>query len=208
MTPPRVFVTGTDTDVGKTVVAAIVGRAWDADYWKPVQTGAGQDSADTTTVARLAGLSPDRTHLPRHQFAAPLSPHAAAALEGARIGLDDFAVPDTPRPLVMEGAGGVLVPLNDEALMIDLIARLGTPVLVVARSTLGTINHTLLTLSALKARAIPVMGVVMNGPPSASNRQAIEHHGGAPVLAELPHAEAVTPEWVAAMAGAFPPPPR
>lgn len=208
MTPPRVFVTGADTDVGKTVVAAILARAWEADYWKPVQTGAGQDSGDTATVARLAGLSPDRIHPPRHLFAAPLSPHAAAALEGARIALDHFALPDTPRLLVIEGAGGVLVPLSGEALMIDLMARLGAPVVVVARSALGTINHTLLTLSALRARAIPILGVVMNGPPSASNRQAIEHHGGAPVLAEIPRAEAVTPEWVAAMAGAIPPPPR
>lgn len=203
MTPPRTFVTGTDTDVGKTVVCAILARAWGADYWKPVQTGAADEAGDTATVTRLAGLTPERVHPPRHVFAAPLSPHAAAALEGARIALDDFAAPGVRRPLVIEGAGGVLAPLNDEALMIDLIARLEAPAVVVARSTLGTINHTLLTLSALRARAIPVLGVVMNGPSSASNRQAIEHYGGAPVLAEIPRAEAVTPQWVAQLAGAL-----
>jgi malonyl-CoA O-methyltransferase len=104
---------------------------------------------------------------------------------------------------VVEGAGGVLVPLNETELMIDLIKRLGLPAVVVARSTLGTINHTLLTLHALHARSIPVMGVVMNGPPAPSNRAAIEQFGPARVLAEIPHVEAVTPDWVAQMAGAL-----
>jgi len=200
MTPRRVFITGTDTDVGKTVAAAVLVRAWGADYWKPVQTGAAEDAGDTPTVARLAGLAPERIHPPRHVFAAPLSPHAAAALEGARIDLTDFSAPASERPLVIEGAGGVLVPLNDTALMIDLIDHLKAPVVVVARSTLGTINHTLLTLAALRARGIEVMGVVLNGPPSPSNRQAIEQFGQVLVLAEIPRTDAVTLAWVEAMA--------
>ncbi|HTK36500.1 MAG TPA: dethiobiotin synthase [Caulobacteraceae bacterium] len=206
MTPPRVFVVGTDTDVGKTVVAAILVRAWNADYWKPVQTGAAEDPGDTATVARLSGLPPERLHPPAHVFAAPLSPHAAAALEGARIDLDGFAPPATARPLVAEGAGGVLVPLNESALIIDLVQRLGWPVVVVARSTLGTINHTLLTLAALRARGVTVIGVVLNGPPSPSNREAIEHHGRVPVIAEIPPADAVTPGWVEEMSLSLPPP--
>jgi malonyl-CoA O-methyltransferase len=121
-------------------------------------------------------------------------------LEGARIALDDFAAPRPQRPLVAEGAGGVLVPLNETELMVDLMRRLGWPAVVVARSTLGTINHTLLTLAALRARAVPVLGVVMNGPPSAANREAVERYGNVRVLAEIPRAEAVTPAWVAQMA--------
>jgi malonyl-CoA O-methyltransferase len=199
-----VFVVGTDTDVGKTVVAACLTRTWDADYWKPVQTGAAEDPGDTVTVARLTNLPPERLHPPAYVFAAPLSPHAAAALEGATIELGAIAPPLTERPLVVEGAGGVLVPLNDQSLMIDLVQRLGLPVVVVARSTLGTINHTLLTLEALRGRGVEVLGVVMNGPPSASNREAIERYGQVRVLAEIPWTESVTPEWALQIAASLP----
>lgn len=181
-----VFVTGTDTGVGKTLVSAVLARAWDADYWKPVQTGLAEEAGDTATVAALAGLGTDRLHPPRHAYAAPLSPHAAAALEEAHVALSDFRLPATDRLLVVEGAGGVLVPLNDRELMIDLIAALGLPAVVAARSTLGTINHTLLTLEALRARKIEVLGVALSGPPSPGNRAAIEHFGKVRVLFEIP----------------------
>jgi dethiobiotin synthase len=199
-----VFVTGTDTGVGKTLACAVLARAWGADYWKPVQTGLAEEAGDTATVTELAGLDADRAHAPRHEFAAPLSPHAAAALEGARIGLDDFTLPRTSRPLVVEGAGGVLVPLNDTELMIDLIARLGLPAVVVARSTLGTINHSLLTLEALRARRIAVNGVILNGPPSAGNRAAIERFSQVRVLAEIPTLDRLDPAAVAALAARIP----
>ena len=199
------FVVGTDTDVGKTVVAACLARAWDADYWKPVQTGSAEDPGDTAAVARLTGLPPERLHAPVYVFAAPLSPHAAAALEGAAIALDAIARPSTERPLVVEGAGGALVPLNDHSLMIDLVQRLGLPVVVAARSTLGTINHTLLTLEALRGRGLRVLGVVMNGPPSASNREAIERYGRVRVLAEIPWSDSLTPEWIEQVATSVPP---
>jgi dethiobiotin synthetase len=198
-----VFVVGTDTDVGKTLVAACLVSAWGADYWKPVQTGAGEDPGDSATVSRLTGLSPSRIHPPRHVYAAPLSPHAAAALEGASIALDDFVAPRTDRPLVIEGAGGVLVPLNESDLMVDLVLRLGFPAVVVARSGLGTINHTLLTLEALRARGVHILGVVMNGPPNRSNRDAVEHYGQVQVIAELPRVEAVSADWVEAMSRRF-----
>ena len=199
-----VFVTGTDTGVGKTLVAACLVRAWVADYWKPAQTGLAEEPGDTETVARLAGASPDRLHPPRFALRAALSPAAAAALEGVAIALADFETPATGRALVVEGAGGVLVPLNDRVQMIDLMAQFGLPVLVAARSTLGTINHTLLTLEALRARGLTVAGVVLNGPPSPSNRAAIEAHGRVRVLAELPRIEAVTPLAVADLARLMP----
>lgn len=178
-----VFVTGTDTGIGKTLVSAWLTHHWRAEYWKPVQTGAAEDS-DSATIAALAPAA--RVHPPAYVFQAPLSPHAAARLENASITLDGLKLPTTEGPLVVEGAGGILVPLNDRALTVDWVEHLGLPVVVVARSGLGTINHTLLTLEALNRRHIPILGVVMNGPPNPGNRAAIEQFGDTRVLAEIP----------------------
>jgi malonyl-CoA O-methyltransferase len=183
---PGLFVTGTDTGVGKTLVAACLARRLGADYWKPAQTGMQDGDDDSATVAALAALPADRIHPPRHRFAAPLSPEAAAAMEDTPIGLDDFILPQTSRPLVVEGAGGVLVPVGGGATMADLMARLGLPVVLVARSTLGTINHTLLSLAALRRRGLAVAGVVLVGPPNPGNRAAIASHGRVRILAEMP----------------------
>jgi malonyl-CoA O-methyltransferase len=206
MAEPRgVFVTGTDTDVGKTVVSACLAAAWNADYWKPIQTGLAGDPGDTATVTALAGLSAERAYPPAYAFQAPLSPHAAAAAEHAMIALDAVARPSTKQFLIVEGAGGILVPLNRSALMIDLMQRLGLPAILVARSTLGTINHTLLSLGALRARQVPIAGVVMNGPPDAGNRRAIEQFGRVRVLAELPRTEPLDPQAIRALAARIPP---
>lgn len=182
----RIFVTGTDTNVGKTVVSAAVVAATNAYYWKPVQTGAEVAAhVDCAVVRKLAGLDESRVIPSTYSFAAPLAPDQAAVREGCSIDLAAFVAPAV-RPLVVEGAGGVLVPLNDSTLMIDLMAKLDLPVLLVARSTLGTINHTLLSIDALRARGRVILGVVLNGPVHAENRAAIERHGRVPVLAELP----------------------
>ncbi len=178
-----IFVTGTDTGVGKTVVAAILVRLLDAEYWKPLQTGLADDPGDSATLARLA--NPRRIHPPAYALPASLSPAAAAELEGVRIDPTRLTLPVIDLPLVVEGAGGVLVPITQDLLMIDLIARLALPTVIVARTTLGTINHTLLTLAALRARTIPILGIIINGPPNPSNRAAIEHHGAVEMLAEL-----------------------
>ncbi|MBU1230747.1 MAG: dethiobiotin synthase [Proteobacteria bacterium] len=184
----RVFVTGTDTGVGKTVASAWLCLHTGADYWKPVQTGYPPDR-DAKDVEHLSGA---RIHPERHRLLLPRSPQEAAAREGLRIGLDDFACPRTSRPLVIEGAGGVLAPLNEEATMLDLMARLAAPVLVVARAGLGTINHTCLTLLALRGRSLPVLGVLLCGEPDDANRQAIEHHGRVRVLGHIPPLEPLT----------------
>ncbi|MDR3641339.1 MAG: dethiobiotin synthase [Humidesulfovibrio sp.] len=178
----KVFVTGTDTDAGKTVVSAWLCLHAGADYWKPIQTGHPPDR-DADIVTSLSGA---HAHPERYLLRAPLSGYDAAKLEGKRIELDDFNVPATSRPLVIEGAGGVLVPLNESATTLDLMARLGAPVIVAARSGLGTINHTCLTLFALRSRNLPVLGVVLSGPLTPSNRAAIEHFGNTKVLAEIP----------------------
>lgn len=195
---PGVFVTGTDTGIGKTLVAAICVRVLDADYWKPLQTGLADEPGDTATIARLA--HPCAVHPPAYALPAALSPEAAAAAAGLAIDPARLVLPTTPHPLVVEGAGGVLVPITPTLLMADLIRTLGLPALIVARSTLGTINHTLLTLAALRARAVPILGVVLNGPPNASNREAIERHGAVAVLAELPPLPTLAHETVAMVA--------
>lgn len=202
--PRGVFVTGTDTDVGKTVVSAVLARAWDADYWKPVQTGRAESEGDTATVARLAGLPPERLHPPAYALARPVSPHLAAADEGARIDLSPIALPQSARRIVVEGAGGALVPLNERETMIDLMVRLALPVVVVAPNRLGAISQTLLTLEALRARGLAVLGVVLTGAPFADNRAAIEAHGRVCILAELPWAESLDGADITAWAGLVP----
>jgi dethiobiotin synthetase/malonyl-CoA O-methyltransferase len=178
----KVFVTGTDTDAGKTVVSAWLCLHAGADYWKPIQTGHPPDR-DADIVTLLSGA---HAHPERHLLRAPLSGYDAARLEGKRIELDDFQLPQTSRPLVIEGAGGVLVPISETACTLDLMVRLGAPVIVAARSGLGTINHTCLTLMALRSRSLPILGVVLSGPPNPGNRAAIEHFGNTKILAEIP----------------------
>lgn len=202
--PAGVFVTGTDTGVGKTLACAVLAQAWQAGYWKPLQTGLAEESGDTDTVTRLAALAPDRVHAPGYTLQAPLSPWAAALQENTCVDIETLQLPAATAPLVVEGAGGLLVPVDNRHTMLDLIVRFGLPVVLVARSGLGTINHTLLSLQALAARRVPVLGVIMNGPPSPGNRQAIETFGKVRVLAEFPHYEKLDPATVQALAVRMP----
>ena len=200
-----VFVTGTDTGVGKTVVAACLARAWHAGYWKPVQTGIISGDDDTATVGTLAELPSHVVFPPAYALQAPLSPHAAAELEGVTIAMDAITPPESAEAVVIEGAGGLFVPLNGRDFMIDLIAKLRLPVVIVARSTLGTINHTLLSLLALRSRELPIAGVVLNGPPNAGNRVSIERFGQVRVLAELPRVDPLDSAAILRLSGLIPP---
>lgn len=195
------FVTGTDTNVGKTAVAAALmhryRHAGKLCYWKPIQTGIEQDN-DTATVRKLGECLDDEildigVRLPR-----PLSPHLAAQLAGETIKLERLLDLVTAKSgdqyWIVEGAGGVLVPINEKYLIIDLIERLRLPVVVTARSVLGTINHTLLTLEVLRQRAVRIAGVVMVGASNHDNRAAIEYYGRVPVLGEMPHFALLTAE--------------
>ncbi|MFD2232993.1 dethiobiotin synthase [Phaeospirillum tilakii] len=184
-----VFVTGTDTGIGKTLVSAWLARSWRASYWKPIQSGT-VEGTDPAWVGRMApGIE---IIPPAVELQAPLSPHEAARRERRRIDLSTLVLPERER-LVVEGAGGAMVPINDTALMVDLMVRFGLPAVVVARSGLGTINHTLMTLEVLRRRRVPLLGVVLNGQRNPANREAIEHFGGVPVLAEIQPLPAVTP---------------
>jgi len=184
--PEKFFVTGTDTNVGKTVVSALLTLGLNAVYWKPIQSGLDPIS-DTDYVRQVTGLD-DSHFLPeRFTLTQPLSPHAAAEIDGVKICLSDFQLPSQLpyRYLIVEGAGGLMVPLNEQDFVIDLIRQFQLPVCLVARSTLGTINHTLLSLAQLRRMEVPILGVIMNGPKNEGNRAAIAHYGKIPILAEL-----------------------
>jgi dethiobiotin synthetase len=186
------FVTGTDTGVGKTIVsAALLQRYRDAAplrYWKPVQTGIEQDD-DTREVQRL-GAGEGELYELGLRLANPVSPHLAAERAGISITIDGLLamLPHDAEKCrwIMEGAGGALVPLNTRDLMIDLMEALGAPVVVAARSGLGTINHTLLTLEALRRRSLRIAGVVLVGEKNRDNCAAVEKYGQVPVLGEMP----------------------
>ncbi len=187
------FVTGTDTNIGKTVTcAALLHRyrgALPMRYWKPIQTGIEQDD-DTAEVRRLAACGDDEILAEGIRLRCPVSPHLAARWSGRSIRLDEVTAlvhaSDRDARWIVEGAGGVLVPVNETELMTDLMRVLALPILIVARAGLGTINHTLLTLEALRARSLRIAAVVMVGEPNADNRAAIERYGRIPVLGEMP----------------------
>jgi len=192
--PPAFFVTATDTEVGKTFVSTILTLGLKGGYWKPIRTGF--PGTDTEWVRENSGLSSDHFFDESYLFAPHISPHEAARMEGITINLNRIIIPEyKPLPhLIVEGAGGVMVPINEKQTILDLILHLGLPVIVIARSGLGTINHTVLTVEKLRQHSISILGVVMNGLKHASNRQAIEHYAQVPVIAEVEPLANVTPE--------------
>mgnify|MGYP003365967006 FL=1 len=199
-----VFVTGTDTGIGKTLVSAILCRAWNATYWKPLQTGLADEEGDTPTVRDLGGLSPARIIPPAYAFQAPLAPLAAGDLENVTVNPGRLVLPQVQGPLVVEGAGGLMVPVREDMMIVDLIESLGLPVVLVTRSGLGTINHTLLSLEALRRRGIPVAGVVPVGPPNSGNERDIARFGKTQILFQVPHLDAITETSVAGLSGNIP----
>jgi dethiobiotin synthetase len=194
-----IVVTGTDTDVGKTVFCAGLTRLLDAVYWKPVQAGLAGET-DAEVVRRLAELPADRVLPEAWALHTPASPHLAAEIDGVEIEPEALSLPASDRVVVVEGAGGLLVPLTRRTLLIEVIARWGAPVVLCARTRLGTINHTLLSIEALRRRAIPLLGVAFVGEAHAENERIIGSLGKVPVLGRLPHLDPLTP---AALADAF-----
>jgi dethiobiotin synthetase len=181
----RYVVSGTDTDVGKTVFSAALAGALDAFYWKPIQSGL-VDGGDSATVARLSGLAPERILPEAYRLNAPLSPHRSAELDGIEIDTGSIVPPRVDGPLVIEGAGGLMVPVTRKVLQIDLYARWQIPVILVARTALGTINHSLLSLSALRARQIPLHGIAFVGEGNEDSERTICEMGNVRRLGQLP----------------------
>jgi dethiobiotin synthetase len=187
----RIIVTGTDTGVGKTVFAAALAGALGANYWKPIQAGLIEET-DRQAVLRLSGLSEQRVLPEAYRLKTPASPHLAAEVDGITIDPDALVLPDTEGPLVVEGAGGLLVPLTREITYIDLMRRWRAPVVLCARTTLGTINHTLLSIEALRARGIPLLGVAFIGDENTESERIIVEMSHARRLGRLPYLPQLT----------------
>lgn len=185
--PSQIFVSGIDTGIGKTMVSAILAEALHADYWKPVQTGT-DETSDSETV-RLLLSNPELNIYPEtYSFKHGSSPHYAATLENTEIDLDRFIIP-TRKPLVVEGAGGLMVPVNKSKLQTDLIKLLGLPVVLVVKNYLGSINHTLLSIQVLKALNIPLTGLVFNGKNYNDNVEIIQNFSQVPVIGHIEEAD-------------------
>lgn len=199
----RIVVTATDTNVGKTVFSAALARALDGCYWKPVQAGLDGET-DAQVAARLSGLPADRILPEVYRLVMPRSPLAAAKSEGITLYPQELNAPNTDRPLVIEGAGGLMVPLSERILLIDVIAGWQAPIVLCARTTVGTINHTLLSIEAMKRRELALLGVAFIGDADDAAEQAIVSFGAVRRLGRLPVVDPLNCESLAkAFAAAF-----
>ena len=191
----KIFVSGIGTGIGKTLIAALLTEKLKADYWKPVQAG-NLDDTDTDFVKRLVSNTQSVFHPERFRLTAPMSPHAAAEIDGVEIRLEDFKSPETNNNLVIEGAGGLLVPLSKELFIIDLITHINAEVVLVSQNYLGSINHTLLSAEALKSRNINVTGIVFNGETYPQGEQIILQRTGLRCLARVPQMNDISRESI------------
>ena len=194
-------VAGIGTDIGKTVVSAVLVEALDADYWKPVQAGA-LDATDADVVRTLAPGAGRKIHDEAYSLELAMSPHAAADAEGVTIDVARLALPKTDKNLIVEVAGGLMVPLAPGVLNIDVIADWGLPVVLVSQYYLGSINHTLLSLAVLRHRGVPLAGIVFNGEIIESSRTVILDETNVPVLLEIPVSNPLTCEIISTWARA------
>ncbi len=187
----KIMVAGIDTNVGKTVTSAILTTLLNGDYWKPIQCG----EPDTAMMKHL--LDPHyRIHPPSYSLKAPLSPHHAARLENTTINLNTIIPPVTTRPLIIEGAGGIFVPLTSNILTMDLFQSWDCQWVLVSKHYLGSINHTLLTIDALKKRRIPLLGIIFNGEPNPDSETAILEISGLPLLGRLLPEPQINPQTI------------
>jgi dethiobiotin synthetase len=196
------FVTGIGTEVGKTVVAATLVEALEADYWKPIQSG-DLDYSDSMKVRSWVSNPHTHIHPERYRLNTPLSPHASADIDGIEVKVSDFRLPLTDRSLIVEGAGGLLVPLNLRETIVDLIEHLKLPVILVSRHYLGSINHTLLSIELLRSRGIPLAALLFNGAANPASEEVIEALSGIKALGRMEEMQEITPEGILAQARAL-----
>ncbi|GAB4037679.1 dethiobiotin synthase [Spirosoma gilvum] len=200
--PFQCFVAGIGTEIGKTVASAVLVEALQADYWKPIQSGALEDS-DTNTVRQLISNSKSVFHPEAYRLTQPLSPHAAAELDGVTIELDQIRFPQTANDLIVELAGGLMVPLNNQTLNIDLVEELGLPVILVSRNYLGSINHTLLSVEACQRRGIQLAAILFNGPTVPATETFILNYTGLPCLGRIGEESVITKDVISRYATAL-----
>ena len=180
----RYFITGIGTEVGKTLASAIITQALEADYWKPVQAG-DLDCSDSLKVQEWTDNSKSTFHPEAYRLNHPMSPHAAADKDGVEIQLSSIKSPETENHLVIEGAGGLLVPLNQKETILDLIAQIDCEVILISRHYLGSINHTLMSIEVLKQRNIPIKGILFNGAENNDTESIIKKMGGIKVIGRI-----------------------
>lgn len=197
----KYFVSGIGTEVGKTVVSAALTQYLKADYWKPVQSG-DLHFTDSNKIEKWTSYD-GVIHPEGFRLNIPASPHYSARMDGVEIKLNDFTLPETDNNLVVEGAGGLLVPISEEKLVIDLIKKLNLPVILVVRNYLGSINHTLLSIEACKSRGIEIAGLIYSGSPNEESERIIEVFSGIKTLAKLHELEEVNAQGVEALAKQF-----
>jgi dethiobiotin synthetase len=182
--PKDIFVTGIDTNVGKTIVSAILVEALKADYWKPIQSG-NIEGTDAHTVQNLISNSYSKIHPEAYSLKAPTVPSYAADLEGVKVEPLQIGLPPTANRLIVEGAGGLMVHLTGDFMVVDLIQQLDIPVVLVSKNYLGSINHTLLSIEAMRHRGIDILGIIYNGEPSTHMRQLIYDTSGIPEIGSI-----------------------
>lgn len=198
------FITGIDTEIGKTIVSAVLTQYLKADYWKPIQSG-DLHHTDTDKVKNWV-KNPDTVFHPEsYRLNSPMSPHASAAVDGVEIKLANFKLPESQNTLIIEGAGGLLVPLNDTETVIDLIAKIGFPVILVSKHRLGNINHTLLSIEALKSRNIPIHGILFNGEEIPGTSSIIAKMSGVKILGTLPTLNHIDQNSISSLGSTFSP---
>lgn len=189
-----IFISGIGTEIGKTIVSAVLVEKLKADYWKPVQSGE-LNNSDSMLIERLISNKKTVIHPEAYRLTQPFSPHKSAALDGIHIDLNTINLPKTDNQLIIEGAGGLMVPLNEKDLIIDLIKKLDAEVVLVSKNYLGSINHTLLSVELLKARNIPIRKLIFSGESNSSSEAVIESLTGLGVL-RIPFFEELTKEKI------------
>ena len=189
------FITGIGTGIGKTVVSAILTEKLKAEYWKPIQSG-DLENSDSLSIEKMISNGVTKIHPERYRLSQPLSPHLSAKLDQIEIDLDTFQLPQSDNNLIVEGAGGLMVPLNDRHLIIDLIKKLDLEVIIVSQNYLGSINHTLLTIDVLKRNDIKIKGIVFNGGANIESENYILNYTKLTCLGKIPSIEEITPEAI------------
>ena len=190
-------ITGIDTEVGKTIISAIVVEALKADYWKLIQAG-DLDQLDSHRVKSLISNKTSVFHPEKYLLSQPMSPHAAANIDGVEINLKDFSLPDTSnKNLVIEGAGGLMVPINEKGdMIVDLLSHLVDEVVLVSKNYLGSINHTLMSIELLKQKNIPIKGVIFNGESNPETERIIEKLGKVKIIGKIPFTDNLTKDFI------------
>lgn len=198
----RYFVTGIGTEIGKTISSAVLVEALEADYWKPIQAGELENS-DTKKVFNLISNTKSQFHQESYRLKAAMSPHAAAQREGLEIQLTNCKVPSTENTLIIEGAGGLLVPLNDTDCIIDLIPQFKAETILISQHYLGSINHTLLSVESLQKRGLSIKGILFNGEENKETENIILSKTGLPSLGRIPTLKSINKDTIKTVAQHF-----